>query len=205
VTTIPLTPYSTDSDERDGIVIWIAIASVIVAYIIHQAIAPLHWEYGWVIDAPSAVGVYTILRRWFSLKLWRMPLVRRMNMVSIPDLNGIWAGVFASSYDEFKEERECGVEIKQNWFSMSILYQAGKSESVSVMAGISVKNAAGPQLTYCYVNRAHYDQRLADHDGTQSLLLSSPNGALTLEGDYYTNRKDGQTRGHMILRRVSAS
>ena len=72
MTTIPLTPYSTDSDERDGIVIWIAIASVIVAYIIHQAIAPLHWEYGWIIHVPSAVGVYTILRRWFSLQLWRI-------------------------------------------------------------------------------------------------------------------------------------
>ena len=203
MTAIPLTPYSTDSNERDGIVFWIAVASVIIAYAIHTLLEPFHWEYSWIIDPPSAVGVYAILRRWFSLKLWRTQLVRRMNIVSIPDLNGVWERVFTSSYDDFQVERDCRVELKQNWFSMSILYSAGKSESVSVMAGISVKNAAGPQLSYCYVNRAHFDQKLADHDGTQSLLLCTRNGLPTLEGDYYTNRKDGQTRGHMLLQRIA--
>lgn len=202
MTSIPLTPYSTDSEERDGIVFWIAALSVVVAWGVHVALQPLHWDYSWLLDPPSAVVVYNLLRRWFSSQIWRCKWVRRIGIVKIPDLNGQWKGTFTSSYDDFLIERECEVEIRQDWYRMSVLYRATNSESVSVMAGISIKNAAGPQLSYCYVNRANYDRNLADHDGTQYLLLNSEGKESRLEGEYYTNRKDGQTRGHMILRRV---
>lgn len=198
---IPLTPYSTDSSERDRIVIWIAFLAILAAYLIHVLLDPLNWQYSWLVDPPSAVAVYSALRRMFGTRLWCLKIARTLGIVEIPNLNGTWLGTFTSSYDDFATSRECRMEIKQNWYSMSVLFWAENSESVSVMAGISVKNAAGPQLSYCYANRAKYDQNLADHDGTQFLRLNSEEGRAKLTGEYYTNRKDGQTRGHVVMYR----
>lgn len=202
---IPLTPYSTDSNERDSIVIWIAFIAILAAYVIHVLLDPLNWQYSWLVDPPSAVAVYSGLRRVFGARLWRTKIARTLGFVEIPDLNGSWVGTFTSSYDDFATNRKCRVEIKQNWYSMSVLYWAENSESVSVMAGISVTNAAGPQLSYCYANRARYDQNLADHDGAQFLTLTYEDGRVTLAGEYYTNRKDGQTRGHVTMYRETGS
>lgn len=177
------------------------MVSAAIAYIIHVLVVPLNWQYGWLIDAPSVVGVYGLLRTWFVRRLWRMQWTRKVGIVTIPNLAGKWEGHFTSSYDSSK--RHCIAEICQDWLTMSVIFEAGESSSVSVMAGLTLSNASGPQLNYCYVNRANFDKQLFDHDGTQWLIYKKVNDEEFLEGDYYTSRKDGQTRGHVILRRAA--
>lgn len=201
MTAIPLTPYSTDSNERDNVLVTLVLISVVISYLIHQLVALLHWDYGWLIDAPTAAGVYVVLRQIFAGKIWRVSWIRSIARLKMPDLGGKWEGTFRSSYDDFQSDRACEMEVKQNWLTISIIFKASNSESVSILAGLATQNAAGPQLAYCYVNRAKYDLNLLDHDGTQCLVLKRDDDGDLLEGEYFTNRKDGQTRGHMVLRR----
>jgi len=146
--------------------------------------------------------VYAVLRQIFAEKLWTSGWIRSVAQLRIPDISGKWEGVFFSSYDDFQDERPCEMEVRQNWLTISIIFKASNSESVSIVAGLATKNASGAQLTYSYVNRANYDLSLLDHDGAQSLVLKRDAEGDLLEGDYFTNRKDGQTRGHIRLRRV---
>jgi len=199
--TIPLSPYSTDSEERITVPLLLAVASVVAACAIHLLVEPLHWAYSWLIDVPSVSGVFGILLYAFSNALWRVGWLRFPMGVQVPVLAGHWEGTFRSSFDDFKTVRNCSAEIRQGWLTMSVVFKSGESSSVSILAGISVKNAAGSQLSYCYVNTANYDKRLFNHDGTQYLVLRREAHHDVLEGEYYTNRKDGQTRGHMLLRR----
>lgn len=194
-------PYATNSDERKLVPLYIAVASILIAWLLHSGLALVNLIIPWWVDAPSVLGFYGLFFKIFDKYIWRFRILRRIGVVRLPDLNGIWKGHVASSFDNYKTK--CGVQAKilQNWTSIRINLETENSESHSMTAAIIIENPGTSVLSYEYLNepKANAKTTMHIHKGTARLLLSSDNKVLT--GEYYTGR-DRQEFGILSLERL---
>jgi len=191
-------PYATDSPERRQIPLALAVVSVVLAL----ALSRLPWRAPWWLDAPSVAAFYGFLYVWFDRHLWRAKWLRRIGLVSVPDLNGEWRGVILTSHDEDGRDHDVTVEIKQIWTRLCILLRADRSRSRSLVAAIHMDEPEGPALVYEYRNEPASGavDSMHIHYGTARLTLDTTDDSLS--GDYYTGR-DRQTHGVIRLERKS--
>jgi hypothetical protein len=142
----------------------------------------------WWLHAPFVLAVYAIFSIIFDRQLWRWKNFREIGLVRLPDLNGVWSGHIASSFDNFKRKIPVNMQIVQNWRTIRITLRTEKSRSHSVLAGISIRNAGIPTLSYEYANEpqgdALYDMQV--HIGRARLSLSEEHNKDVLSGDYYS-------------------
>ena len=76
----------------------------------------------WWLDAPSVMGFYGLFYSASDKWLWAKPIVRKIGLVKIPNLNGVWEGcVTSSSYDNHGSEITINMGISQTWARISII------------------------------------------------------------------------------------
>lgn len=183
--------YSTDSGERLWVPIRIGIAAVVVVYLVQWGLAAAEVSPPWWLAAPGILGTYWGLFGLFDRWLWRMPLVRAVASVRIPDLQGSWSGTVEQTSGEGSSQRQATVDIKQRWSSISIALKTGESTSMSHVAGFETEQAGEAALVYEYLNEPRADavETMATHRGFARVKLELSGPQVTrLNGDYYTGR-----------------
>src|SRR5260370_32695181 len=89
--------YATDVD-RKGVPIILALVAIGATLLFLYVIQTLKITVAWWIDAPSVMGFYGIFYALYDRVLWTMHL-GSLSFSHIPDFNGAWARVIASSYN----------------------------------------------------------------------------------------------------------
>ena len=189
--------YTTDSNERKFVPLYIAGASILLAWGLNRILNFVQLTIPWWIDAPSVIGFYELLYTLFDKYLWKLRIFRAIGIIKIPDLNGIWRGYVASSFNEHAIKYDATIRIFQNWTRIAIILETNYSKSNSLIAAIVMKNPSGIILSYEYLNepKSNAKHTMHTHRGTARLTLKSE--GKVLEGEYYTGR-DRQNFG--ILR-----
>lgn len=177
-------PYVTDSKERIRVPLFIAGASIIVAWLVTAIKLPMSW---WL-HAPFVLAVYAVISIVFDRQLWRWKYLREIGLVRVPDLNGVWSGHILSSFDGLKREIPVNMQITQNWRTIHITLTTEKSRSHSVLAGITISNAGKATLSYEYANEPQGDAvyTMQVHIGRARLSLGKEHDKDVLSGDYYS-------------------
>ena len=190
-------PYAVDSKERRNVVFGITLFSIVLTYGFHLLLSRINVEWPWWAEAPSVVGVFGLLYGIFDKWLWRMKLLRKLKVVRIPNLNGIWDAEGVTSFEE--EKYKAKVVINQSWTHISITMETELSRSHSLTASILVNQPEGSTLSYEYRNEPKPNAGLTmhAHRGTTVLHLKDEN---CLEGEYYSGR-DRQNYGSLSLKR----
>jgi hypothetical protein len=191
--------YATDSKERTAVPIYVAGATLLVAWIVIAIKLPMAW---WL-HAPFVLAVYAIISIIFDRQLWRWKFLREFGLVRVPDLNGVWSGQIASSFDNFKRQIPVNMQITQNWRTIYITLTTEKSRSHSVLAGITISNSGTSTLSYEYANEPQGDAvyTMQVHIGRARLILSQEHDKDVLSGDYYSGG-DRHTYGVISLERA---
>lgn len=201
-------PYSTDSEERTNVPLFLVIVSIAAAWSLRDLLSDMELHLPWWLDAPSVMGFYAGLHLLFDRVLWRMPLLRRMGICCIPDLSGTWRGTLRSSLNSFRYEREITAEVQQSWTRISIRLHTKSSASRSLLASILTAGDLGTVVSYQYLNEPKADRpvdtkyAMHAHRGTAWLNLSETGDVL--EGEYHTG-KDRKNFGTLSLTRQSAA
>lgn len=155
---------------------------------------------GWlkIVPVPGSMGIiYFIFNKW----LWKMPLLKALGLVCIPDLRGEWIGTIRPG-DQTMDELKCEVTIRQDWERISIVMETEYSKSQSEMVFFNTRSAEGISLSYLYRNNPNSSavQSMNMHQGTVSLVIKEH----VLEGYYYTGR-GRQTFGDLSLKRKNTT
>src|SRR5687768_16062283 len=106
--------YSTDSTERNTMPAGLLGMAALSAFVLSRILASLNFQ-PWWIEIPSVVGFYGFWHAAFDRKLWRLPILRKVGLVTVPDLQGEWTVTGKSSH----EGRTFAgtVSIQQTWRS----------------------------------------------------------------------------------------
>lgn len=197
-------PYATDSNERRSVPIYIALLSIIVAFLLGMFLESTSLTIPWWFDSPAIIGFYSIIFYFFEKSLWKYKIFRWIGIVKLPNLNGTWKGTVISSYDEHLKKHETTFTIRQNWHRISIVGQFERSKSYSLTASIIVDYQPETTLSYEYRNEpiSSAVETMEIHRGFISLTLN-PNGQ-ELSGTYYSGR-GRQNIGELKLERVSSA
>jgi hypothetical protein len=192
--------YSTDTDEKRVVILFLAALAIALAWVSSNLLAAVHLSMPWWADAPSSMFFYGVLYALFDRRLWRHPLMRKLGLVKTPNLTGCWRGYLTSSYDNHSKRHDLSVDIFQSWTQISILFSTVTSVSRSCVAVIQVSDPEGIALIYQYENQPLADatRTMHMHYGTAMLRMLNGNG---LTGDYYAGRDRG-TFGRICCQRV---
>ena len=192
--------YSTDTDEKRVVTLFLAALAIALAWVSSNLLAAIHLSMPWWADAPSSIFFYGVLYTLFDRHLWRLPLMRKLGLVKTPNLTGCWRGYLTSSYDNHGKRHELAVDIFQSWTQISILFSTVTSVSRSCVAVIQVSDPEGIALIYQYENQPLADatRTMHMHYGTAMLRMLNGNG---LTGDYYAGRDRG-TFGRISCHRL---
>jgi hypothetical protein len=196
-------PYTTDSNERKLVPLYIAILSILVAWIFFKVLEVVQVTLPWWIDAPSIFGFYGLFYAIFDKYSWKWELLQRIGIVKVPNLNGTWKGYLASSFDEHAEKRDATIKIFQSWTQISIVLETSNSKSVSLIAAVITRNPLAQVLSYEYLNEPIPDAKptMHTHRGTARLTMQAD--GKKFEGEYYSGR-DRQNFGIIRFERTSS-
>lgn len=148
--------------------------------------------------------LYTAIHWIIDTWGWKNKIIQRK--YKIPNLNGKWTGKLVSNYEERKvndggielKEISIGIEIKQTWKNISIIFTTENSASHSLTASI-IQISGVWQINYQYLNepKVHSHKDMNMHYGTT--VLNFDGNKNTLEGHYYNKERD--TYGEINLKR----
>jgi len=180
--------YTTDSSEREFVPLYIAGTSILLTWGLNRILVLTKLIIPWWIDAPSVIGFYKLLYTFFDKRLWKLRILRTIGIVKVSDLNGVWNGYVASSFDEHAKRDKATIRISQTWTRIVIVLKTNYSESKSLIAGIVTEDSSGMILIYEYLNepKPNAKHTMHVHRGTARVTLKSE--GKVLEGEYYTGR-----------------
>jgi len=195
--------YSTDSDERRVVPLFLALVAISLAWLSSKFLAVIHFSVPWWADAPSLMVFYGVLYTLFDRHLWRKNFVGKLGLVKIPNLAGCWRGYLISSFDGHARRHNLVINIFQTWTQLAVFLATATSISRSCAAVIQVGDPEGVALIYQYQNQPLADatRSMHMHFGT-AMLRVSDGGCLV--GDYYSGR-DRRTFGRICCRRQLAN
>lgn len=180
-------PYSTDSKEREQVLLGLALLAIGLALGLSRLLHAAQFAVPWWLDAPSTMGFYGVLFKCFDKSLWQWVSIRRTRLLKVPILAGEWHGHVLSSFDDHKKPHEVTVRISQTWTRIMILLSSATSDSHTLTASIEVHAPEGVVLTYQYENQPKPGavKTMEMHIGTARLVLADGG---VLEGYYYSGR-----------------
>ena len=189
--------YTTDSSERKFVTLYIACLSILAAWAFNRFLEAMQLTLPWWINAPSVMGFYGLLYTIFNKYIWKWRILRTIGIVKIPDLNGIWNGYVASSFDRHNTKYDATLKISQNWNQISVILKTNYSKSSSLIAAIITEDPGGAVLSYEYLNEPMPNAKPTMHTHRGAARHTMQSNGKVLEGEYYTGR-DRQNFG--ILR-----
>jgi len=194
--------YSTDSSEREQILLGLALLAVLLAWGLSRLLHFTQLTVPWWFDAPSTMSFYGILFKLFDRRVWQCRMLRWIGLLKVPVLTGEWRGHVVSSFDGHKKPHEVRIRITQTWTRIAILLSSDTSSSHTLTAAIQVRAPEGVVLSYQYENqpRPGAVKTMEIHLGTARLVFSDDR---VLEGYYYSGR-GRQEYGSIHLERVQS-
>lgn len=195
--------YATDSSERKSIPFFLAALGILAAWILGWIVQKTQISIPWWVDAPAVVGFYGLFYKIFDTWIWRFEFLRKIGVIKLPDLNGVWQGNVSSSYDNYSKEHEAKLKIHQTWTQISIYFESEKSESYSLSGMITAENPVAKALSYEFRNEPKVQaiETMHSHRGMARLTLSLKDKNEFLDGEYFTGR-DRQTYGRMHFEKI---
>lgn len=143
----------------------------------------------------QAVSITILLRFVYVKWLWKwLPWLEYVH--SVPYLEGVWSGVFQSTWQppDGSPPPKGLIEVKisqPNMFTIKVTQKSG--ESISYSYGESFEHLEDDTifLNYSYRNEpnASVRHRSQINYGTSRYRLERKNGTMTLKGAYFTDRK----------------
>ena len=195
--------YSTDSDERRVVPLFLALVAISLAWLSSKLLQVTHLTVPWWVDAPSLMAFYGALYALFDRYLWKNEFVCKLGLVKIPNLAGCWRGYLISSFDGHSKRHNLVINIFQTWTQLAVFLATTTSISRSCAAVIQVGDPEGVALIYQYQNQPLADATRTMHMHFGTAMLSVSNGGC-LVGDYYSGR-DRRTFGRICCRRQVAN
>ncbi len=194
--------YATDSNERRQIVLALAFLSVACAYLLDAVLKALGIAAPWYVDVPSVFGFFAPFYWAFDTFIWKWPLLHRLGVVKVPNLNGEWRGELHTSHEGMTAPHEVDVTIIQTWTRIGVELRTPHSSSCSRTGGVLVDSAGGPVLTYEYTNEPNprAGTTMQAHRWVARLVYREQGGSALLEGDYYSGRGRAN-QGTLTLKR----
>ena len=128
----------------------------------------------------------------YEMFLWKLnPFIK------IPRIYGKYKGTLVSSYDNYENEKEISVDIKQTYSTISIVAKTNEITSKSVACNFYFDNGE-KILYYNYVTnpQSKYRDKNPVQDGACKLIILNVN---EIEGNYWTSQK---TVGDLKLKRI---
>ena len=173
-------------NNRRGVVSVLLVVSIGLVGAINAALNTVEFEFQWIVNPFSVAGIFGLLYFMFDRFIWKWRLLRRFDIVTIPDLNGVWRGEIKSSYDQGGQPLQVSVVVSQRWSKILVELDTEESRSKSVAASFLTSGSSSPELVYAYVNEPKplAKKPMEMHKGTARLAFTGQD----LEGDYYTGR-----------------
>lgn len=177
-------PYNTHSLNIKFIFVSF-VTSVFIAWELDKLIlsSGIPWlsNFHWLVEGPSAIGIFQILEEMFDKWFWKFKFIQLLFNTNIPDFQGNWQGTVHSSHKK-KATTTIEVNIKQTWKKISIELRTKNSHSASLAASI-VNN----KLICVYRNEPFNQavKTMHSHLGTAILTLENPK---KIFGDYFSGR-----------------
>lgn len=171
-----------------------------------------------IVGMVSTLAVASVFYYLFSRYLWKLGILHKLSLVSVPDLNGHWKGYLYTSQaseniddslivDTGKQidgltKMESEIYIDQTWDKIRITLDGPESPSYSKGATVLVNERAWPTITYNYLNEGSTtNDNLDMHYGTTTLQYNEEEEKL--EGPYYTRPDQRGNSGFVELERVN--
>ena len=173
-------------NNRRRVVGALLAASIGLAGAINLVLSSIDFEFQWIASPFSVAGIFSLLYYLFDRFIWKWQLLRRLDLVTIPDLNGVWVGEIESFDYQSGQPLQVSVIISQWWSKILVELKTEESSSKSVAASFLTSCSSSPELVYAYVNepKPKAQQSMEMHKGTARLVFTGQ----SLEGDYYTGR-----------------
>lgn len=200
--TTKMHPYATDDDKTATLYGFIAVLSVISAYLLYLALKVTGLSDSlWFLDIPSVPGFSVLYYKLFDRKFWNKSLSKKVGLNVTPDFSGTWTGELQSSHDNFVAQTSVTLKIRQTGSHISLVLKTDHSESESCLAMIFTRSSTGAVIQYAYQNLPSNSavDTMHAHEGTTKLVLSADGQSLA--GNYYTGR-DRENRGTLTLVRA---
>src|SRR5258708_23486697 len=191
--------YSTDSDERRVVPLFLALVAISLAWLSSKFFSVIHLSIPWWVDAPSLMGFYGVLYTLFDRHLWRKGFVCKLGLVKIPNLAGCWRGYLISSFDGHAKRHNLMINIFQTWTQLAVFLATTTSISRSCAAVIQVGDPEGVALIYQYQNQPLVGAANTMHMHFGTAMLGVYEGGC-LVGDYYAGR-DRRSFGAIFCRK----
>jgi len=183
-------PYATESEERARIYWFLAITSLVIAWLVHGWLGAIGLETPWSVDIPTTpIAVYWLLVWLFDTRLWKAPVLKRLSIVTIPNIEGNWIVEGVSSPDRAPVEWTGTVIIRQTWTGLSIVQETKGSISYSTSASLGSDEGRGTKLVHQYRNEPKVEGAVPSmhmHYGTSILTINEKGDRIT--GEYYSGR-----------------
>lgn len=185
-----LHPYATETKERARIYWALAIISLLVSWLIQCALEALRVDIPWNLEIPTTpLGLYWILVHWFDTRVWKAPILRKLGIVTIPNIEGKWRVQGVSCPDKEPIEWTGSVTITQTWTGLLIVQETDQSISYSTAAVLGPSDGRGTKLIHQYRNEPKIQgavQGMNIHYGTAILTIHE--GGNKISGEYYSGR-----------------
>jgi hypothetical protein len=190
-------PYSTNSEERFKVPLFLAVIAIALAFALTKLFSGIRLPF--FVEVPGTATLYAILLAVFRHYVWKIPVLRDLKIIEVPNLDGKWVGYLTSSFDEGAQRIPVTVDISQNWTNIFVKLTVPQSGSRSTVGSIYVSEAE-TILSYQYKNEPNFDAlgTMHAHEGTATLEVVED--GTTLAGNYYSGR-DRANHGKLVLRR----
>lgn len=197
-------PYASEARPRKWIYLLLTLAAVLSAWTLQQAMRAIPIATPWWFELPSVLGFFGAYWKLFDDRVWSWGLLRRIGLVAVPDLRGVWNAQVSTSHKGNPHRVRGRIQIEQTWTKLCVLASWPESESHSVSAALQRGPRLRLELTYTFVNepKAQSASTMEMHRGTAWLRID--NDGTEMEGQYYSGRGRQQV-GHLTLRRGTST
>lgn len=177
-----LHPYSIDTNERQIVLFFLAVISILLSYLVSMLIPNIPWY----LESPSPFFVYPILIFVFNKYIWKIKIINKL--LNTPNINGKYIGKLKSKRDKFENEYRVDLEIIQNWTTINAILKTELSTSHSITGAIFCNEALQITFLYSFHNKPKADspKTMHPHDGFAEITFEK--SLQEADSDYFTGR-----------------
>lgn len=195
--------YHVDFDIRRRLYLIAAVAGIGLAWLFHWLVVQ---QFGlnipWWVESPSVLAFSGFVWWLIDNYVWKIPVLKKIEWLYIPNLSGRWAVDICSSYSGFAQTTTANALVHQTASRISIAMEGTLSRSCSVLAAlIRTERESTFELIYLYKNepKVMAVDSMNAHSGT--CLMRIADDLSTLEGEYYSGR-GRKNVGTIVFRRI---